>query len=267
MKRPFQAAYTSVGPPWWDDAPVLVVGTGPSMKGFNFDRLRGLGHVLAVKASYVDLPWAELCFGLDLHWMKRDERVLNELAARMPLWLAVPEENDTLIEPPIIKGAHYLKRVRANNKLNLTPDGVEFGGNSGFGAFNFAVLKRAKQIVLFGYDYTSEHYCPERYTHQKPGHNARYFPVWARGYNATVEQIKQLGIEVLNASPISSMTAFRKVSHDDAFQYLDRIRSQRDAVLRGSEEVNRGAPDAADQSQGRSAVEASLAGPLPSPAH
>lgn len=220
-------AFSRIDEPWWDDAPAIIVGTGPSLAGFKFESLRGLGHVLAVKQAVWDLPFAEVCFGLDIPWMRRDNEKLTELAKRMPVWLAVPKQN-----PPIhmhVEGAHYVERDRQCGPLSLDTSIVEAGANSGFGAFNFAVLKRAKKIFLFGYDYSGgDHYCFDRYTHHPRNHNSHYWPQWAKNFDLSAPIIKRLGIEVFNASPKSNVATFQKVTHEQAFIDLDRLRSERE---------------------------------------
>src|SRR5262245_12551914 len=156
-------SFGEIGPPWWHDRPVLVVGTGRSLQGFAFERLRDLGHILAVKRAVADLPFADACFGLDLPWMQNAKAELTEVAARMPLYLAVPDQHPLAYDVHV-PGAIYLKRGRTCERLTETLGAVESGANSGFGALNVAYLKRARQIFLFGFDYhPNGHYCQERY--------------------------------------------------------------------------------------------------------
>jgi hypothetical protein len=206
-----------VGPPWWDDRPTLIVGTGPSLHRFDFERLRGLGHVLAVKEAVWDLPFADACFGLDLGWIERRRDKLASLS--MELYLAVPAS--TPAKARRIRNAVYLVRRRDGDLLRTDPGEVESGGNSGFGALNLAFLKRARRIVLLGYDYDGgRHYCPERYTHLTPGHNARYLPRWGRNFDRTAPQLRAAGVTVLNASLTSTVMAFPRASIDEALARL-----------------------------------------------
>lgn len=207
--------FGAVGPPWWDDRPVAVVGAGPSLKGFNFDRLRGPWHVLAVNQKVWDLPFACAGFSLDLPWMQHQAEPLGTLT--VPLWLAVPETEHV----PSIAGATYLRRIRVSNRLSTDPTRIESGGTSGFGAFNFAVLKRAKKIVLFGFDYSDQgvgHDKPEQYPWHKKFQNVSLWPRWATNFRDTVPQLG--GVTVLNASPVSSIDAFPKCEIEEAMRAL-----------------------------------------------
>jgi hypothetical protein len=228
-----------VAEPWWNDRPVLVVGTGPSMKGFDFSRLRGLGYILAVKESVWDIPFADACFGLDMGWMARKRSALRELT--IPLYLSVPKE----FREPVIDNAIYLMRTRDREIFHTNPKMIESGGNSGFGAVNLAFLKKARMIVLFGYDYQGDHYCNDRYTHLGAGHNARYLPRWGRHFDRVKQQLARAGVSVLNASTRSTVDAFERCTPEAALERLDRIRSQGSSGFRCLPVIDPTAPNAA----------------------
>jgi hypothetical protein len=212
--------WSEIKEPWWSDRPVLIVGTGGSLKGFDFKMLDGLGYILAVKEAVWDLPFADLCFGLDLNWIERRKEDFKKLT--MPIYLAAPvDSHEKCID---IESAFYLKRRRRANGLSEMPNEIESGGNSGFGALNVAVLKKARSIYLFGFDYGGAHYCVDRYSHLPAGHNAKYLPTWGTNFVAALPQLKRLGVEVTNASPNSSVSAFKKCSIDEAIGLIKNER-------------------------------------------
>lgn len=222
--------FGAIGPPWWDDRPVILVGTGPSLAAFDFERLRGLGRVVAIKESIWDLPFAEACVGLDLPWMRRQADRLADVAKTIPLYLGVPK-HELPHKHVVIPGAIYLDRRRVGNELSDDPEVIEFGGTSGFGAFNVAYLKRARSIYLFGFDFTTAgggHYCQSRYGHHPDPHfNQRYWPRWGSNFRSALPQLARAGVTVINASPISTVDAFPKCGIDEALQRLDRLRYPR----------------------------------------
>lgn len=212
--------FASIDAADWGDRPVAVIGTGASMKGFDFERLRGRWRVLAVKESWRDLPFADTVFGLDIPWMNWAASEIAALCGRMNVALAVPDQELALTP---ISGPLWLKRTSRCDALSDDPTTIECGGNSGFGAFNFAYLKGAKRIVLFGFDYGGAHYCEDRYVTRPPNQNSRYMAGWARNFDATRAQLDRAGVSVLNASPSSLVDAFPKVSHEEALQRLHRL--------------------------------------------
>lgn len=215
-----------VGPPYWSDKPVLVVGCGVSLKGFDFNQLKGLGYILAVKQAWVDLPFADACFGLDQGWTKRCQAELIELARKMPVYISLPKQIDDKLHG-LIPAATYLERLRTCEKFTTSPRTIESGGNSGFGAVNLAWLKKARRIYLFGFDYQPKggHYCPDRYD-QPVGHNARYWLNWGGNFDHVKDQIARAGVTVINASINSTLTAFPKVSIEQALLDLHRLRAE-----------------------------------------
>lgn len=224
-------SFSIIDAPWWDDAPVVLVGSGPSLRGFDMSRLKGMGHVVAIKQTIWDLPFAECCFGLDMPWIRRLHDKLAELT--IPVFLALPDHPP--IDTPVLHNAVYLKRSRFEG-LSLDPSLIQTGGNSGFGAFNLATLKRAKEIFLFGFDYTEGaggHYNPDLYKWYKPGHNAHLWENWGSNYAGCMGQLKTLGVQVYNASMISTVECFPKVTLDDAVEHLDWLRSERDNLVCG----------------------------------
>ena len=211
--------FWKVEPPYWDDKPVLIVGTGPSLKDFDHARLQGMGYVLAVKQAWRNLPFADAVCGIDIPWMGWESENLTALAKIKPVYLAVPDQK---IKGERVPDATYLIRSRAGTGLSNNPAVIESGGNSGFGALNIAWLKRAKKIALFGYDYSGVHHTPEHYAaRNRPADaNDRYLVRWAKNYDAVTRQAQVAGVTILNACPGSNVTAFPKVTHDEAFELI-----------------------------------------------
>lgn len=206
-----------VGPPYWDDRPLAVIGAGPSLTGFDFSKFKIDGvRVLAVKEPVWDMPFSDALFALDRPWINRRADKMRELTCE--IFLA---PTGSRRECQQIENATYLVLDRFEG-FSDDPRIVQSGGNSGFGAVNVAYLKRAKRIVLFGFDYTSTggHYTDRYLDWQPPGHNARYFPNWGSNFTACLPQIRAAGVEIINASPKSTVTAFPKVTIVQGLEYL-----------------------------------------------
>ena len=211
------------------------------MKGFDLDRLRIAGvRVLAVKEIIRDLPFADAVFALDRPWMSRRADWLRcECPAEIFLAPVNLEREHRSV--PLIEGATYLKLARFEGFSGpgaIKPEFDDYGllqsgGNSGFGAVNLAYLKRAgqagKPVVLFGFDYCEpdgrHHYDDERYHWYPAGRNARYWKNWGDNFAPCMRQISAAGMTILNASPISTVECFPKVTHEQALDVLYRFRS------------------------------------------
>ncbi len=218
--------FGQVEAPWWDDAPAIVVGTGPSLRGFDHSRLSGLGHILAVKQAWMSLPDAEACVGIDLPWMVWARDDLGRLATRLQLYIGVPDQ-DLILDP--IPGVIYLRRARTADRLLEDLSSLECAGTSGFAALNLAFHKKARDIYLFGFDFNGVHHAPEQYSaRQRPADaNSRYLSSWATAFRGAIPQLTERGIRVICASPTSTIDAFPRMTHEQAIEDLHRIRRAR----------------------------------------
>lgn len=176
--------FGKVSKPYWDDRPVAVIGGGPSFRDFDPEMLRG-AHVLAVKSAIQTVPWADACFGVGDFSGWRDK--LEGAQARV-YWVAETPEQPT-------KNVTFLKRLDGAG-LSNDPSEVYSGGSSGFGAMQICIHKRAKEIVLFGFDYDQ-------------------WPKWAEQFEVFSRYFTDHGVSVLNASPTSAIRCFQKVTVGD----------------------------------------------------
>jgi hypothetical protein len=202
--------YGKITKPFWDDRPVAIVGGGPSLVGFDFERLRG-AHVLAVKGAIFNIPWADAGFGLDApryaEWRDR----LGEVQSRV--YWAMPEEQK--VGPAPSKNVTLLKR-RNGQELSDDPSEIYGGGTSGFGAMQICIHKKAKQIILFGFDYDGEVEKDQKRREQ----SLINWRKWARHFEVYVPYLTQRGIRVVNACPTSTIACFQKTTLDDGVTIL-----------------------------------------------
>ena len=208
------ACFGTIGPPWWNDRPVAIIGGGPSLAGFNFERLRGRFHVLAVNASIWTLPWADAGFSLDGRLFGSWWNKLSTAKYQI-YWALHPQALGRLTDP-----AANVTSIKLLPGTGLSQDpAAVFGGTSGFGALNLTYLKRAKDVRLFGFDYQASgvvwHYNEELYDdhRQQQPDNWR---AWAAEFAFISPQLKSAGIRVVNASPHSLIDCFDVVTLDQA---------------------------------------------------
>lgn len=217
-------SFGSVLPPLWQGETAYLIGGGPSLQGFDLNRLRGQVTV-AVNDAALHAPWATALFSLDRNWIqkRRDPQQVHQTDGTIIDWcgitgfpgevhLAVADDFDFA---QAIPNANYLLRVRSREGFSAEGDRIFMGGgNSGFGAFNLAFLKQAARVVLLGYDYCSAGvHWHDGYPWTRAGHqyNPLYYR-WAKQYTLCIEQLQRAGVKVLNASATSAITAFPKIS-------------------------------------------------------
>jgi hypothetical protein len=214
--------YGKISKPFWDDKPVAIVGGGPSLVGFDFEQLRG-AHVLAVKGSIFDIPWADAGFGLDMPRYIEWRDKLASVQARV--YWAVPEDQLQKTGPPPSKNVTFVKRLAGEN-IATDPSEIYGGGTSGFGAMQICLHKRAKRIVLFGYDYDGAYDANVGFRHNDKHYEKRRvqnyenWKAWANHFDIYVPYLRDHGIEVVNACPKSAIHCFQKVTLEDGVNKL-----------------------------------------------
>lgn len=191
------------GKPWGE---VFLIGGGPSLRGFDFECLRGR-VLVAVNDAAVHVPFASALFSMDASWIRNRREMVDEFAGEK--YLAVAPDFHFANGPV----ACYLKRDRQGRGLSTNPGVIHLGGgNSGYGALNLAVLKGATRIVLLGYDLTgpNQHW-HSGYSWADALSSDSLYQRWAEQFDLAATELRQRGVRVVNASPISRITAFRKV--------------------------------------------------------
>ncbi len=186
----------------WEEA--LLIGGGPSLCGFDFDRLRGR-TVVAINDAMCSLPWAPVMFSADSTWVENRQSELASFKGERYLAIA---------RPTSISDVEHLIRGRGVG-LSIQWPIVNIHGTSGYGALNLAFLKGAKTIFLLGYDYSqANHHWYQNYTWQGLGRD-HVFEQWAKHFVLAATQLQAAGVKVYNACPESVITAFPKIKLGD----------------------------------------------------
>lgn len=98
-----------------------------------------------------------------------------------------------------------------NRILTGRPGIIGWGGNSGFHALNLAVQFGARRIVLVGYDMQVDAGVHWHGVHEGMNNPSQISTArWRRIIDAAAPDLALLGIEVVNTSAISALTAYPK---------------------------------------------------------
>lgn len=209
---------------------IVIVGSGTSLKGFNFKRLdRDDYYIIAVNDSVKGVPFADVWFTLD-PWGLRGPQ-LPEEPFKGKLFAAVPQDYGRRdARNPVHRSVPrrkiiYLQRLISNNfeeestemafSLTLSEDTrCVSTGNSGYGAFNIAYHLRPQKILLLGLDAGMGYY----YTETKTNRPLSYLP---KMFNSTRKQVERAGIQVINGSKDSKIATYPRFSIDEALELFD----------------------------------------------
>jgi hypothetical protein len=133
--------YGSVRPIWKGETVYIVAG-GPSLKDFDFSKLKDK-KVIAVNKAFMFVPECDVIYWTDTrfyNWYKKEIDAISCLKY-------TPSPHPINLADDVI-----LLRNAGGRILDLTTDKITAGNNSGFGALSLALKMGAAKIYLLGYD-------------------------------------------------------------------------------------------------------------------
>lgn len=199
----------------WPGETAFILCGGPSLAGQGTERLEGR-RCIAINSSYIRHPFADYLFAADGRWLKKHRAVIERpwrdrvvTITRQVDWPGLLHLR--LIAPPV-------KGKPGGTAISSDPRALALRRTSLQGAMNLAILLGAARLVLLGADggphgKVRSHHAPHEWA-QKVG-------CWAeqlRDLQTTVKPLKELGVEVLNASPGSHWDLWPIVTLDQILQ-------------------------------------------------
>jgi len=138
----------------WKNEPCFLIGGGPSLRGFDFERLRGAGRVIAINKAFMDAPFADMLFSMDhrfYNWLRIGINK-NMVGAKQKFaefqgikcWLDI---NNSFYD-----GIYFVVGKRGGDMAVSLEDGIPPGNNSGYAAIQIAMVLGCDPIYLLGYD-------------------------------------------------------------------------------------------------------------------
>jgi hypothetical protein len=207
-----------VKPEWfpdWSDKAVAIVASGPSAKKEDFEQLRGRAAVLAVKQNVELVPWADVVYGCDSAWW-RHKKGLVEFKGLKVSWAPRAVEKYPDIRKVDIETSQdriYPVEKRSYRMVFDKPGTLGNGGNSGYQALNLAVQFGAKKILLIGFDMhdrSGVHWYGRNHWEKAGNPDKDCFVRWLKAFEVAARDLEDLGVHVINTSPISTLTCFRR---------------------------------------------------------
>jgi hypothetical protein len=193
----------------WAGSRAFLIGGGPSLIGFDFERLRG-EHVIAVNKSFLSTPWAEIMFAMDnklYRWITTGSLGLETKEAfsrfaGLRVWLDL---GNYAFGP----GIYYIRGLRVPIWPTTIEHGFFSGTNSGYGALMLAGCLRASPIYLLGYDLSHA----GAITHHHGGYPGRQtqhqLDRFLKHFTELAPRLAASGIDVVNLNPQSRLRCFR----------------------------------------------------------
>lgn len=207
LKRPRQVTTYATVPSLWPGSTVVCLASGPSLCQKDVDACQDGVKVIAIKDTIRMAPWAPVLYACDAKWW----RAHPETKAYPGLKYGLEVQAD---RPDV-----QILRNTGDTGLELQPDGLKNGRNSGYQAINLAVHLGASRIVLLGYDMApgadgKHHYFGwHPYSTTPPP-----YKLFLERFETLPEGLRRAGVQVLNATKGSALPYFPIVSLDQALE-------------------------------------------------
>jgi hypothetical protein len=184
---------------------VVCVASGPSLTVEQVEMVRHAElPTFVCNDSYRIAPFAALCYFADSKWWKWQ--------IEKPEWQAFAGQKCTIHSSSFqVSDAqiHVLKNL-GHEGLSTDPSGIMTGSHSGYQLANIATLTQPAKILLLGYDCQRTNGKKHWFGDHPDGTEPPYEGIKIR-YNRMEQDAKRLGIEIINCTPGSAITAFPKV--------------------------------------------------------
>jgi hypothetical protein len=195
----------------WAGQACFIIGGGPSLKGFDFNRLRGRGRIIAINRAYEFVPFADVHYFMDRPYYKR---IQSE-----PSWRVFPGIKVYLnMSGYSIEGGVVSLRPMGRTGLSRSlAEGIYHGNNSGVGAIGLAHCLGANPVYLLGYDCkrTSE----SSHFHSGYGRSMSdtVLARMIKDFDDMAALLRGVGTRVINLNPDSAIRCF-PISTFDALE-------------------------------------------------
>jgi hypothetical protein len=202
-------AAQQAAPEWfpdWRGETCVIVASGPSAKDVPIDAARGRARAIAINNSWQLAPWADALYATDFVWWERNRGVPEFAGLKI-------SQDERLVDRP----AWGVRLVTGRNDARIlvtSPGEISHGGNSGFAALNLAVQFGVSRMVLVGYDMRVDRGLHWHGKHGDGLNNPADDTVrkWRRMIDGQAPVLAALGVVVINASPISALASYPKMS-------------------------------------------------------
>ena len=209
--RPYRPFWEVVPDGAWAGERCFIIGGGPSLAGFDFERLRGKGRIIAINAAYLHVPFADILFFMD-----GSKTTFYGLAHSDKLEPGCLEKWNEFQGHKVflnLMGRKFedVHSVRSAGRIGLSNSmrrGIYHGNNSGVGAVGLAVCLGANPIYLLGIDCKFS----GGKTHYHSGYPATMpesvFKSFTRDFERMNRFLKRTRFKVINLNPQSGLRCF-----------------------------------------------------------
>jgi len=206
----------------WQGKPCFIIGGGPSLKDFDFSKLKGY-RTIGINLAFAKIT-PTISFSMDTRFLRwvMDGRYGSEVKTKFErmktyrVWLLTYKAS--------LPDYMYIVKVYRNYKQGFKAfpfsqaEGIGHGNNSGYAALNLACCLGANPIYLLGYDMRHNN----GKTHWHQGHPVPQKESTVKSFinyfNNAAPIIKKRGIRVINLNPKSALKCFEKKKPEEVLK-------------------------------------------------
>jgi hypothetical protein len=192
----------------WAGRDVYVIGGGPSLREFDFTRLRGQA-TLGCNASYRLGPeLCNVCLFSDIPFFEKH-------------YMGLAHFKGTVVthNPDLRTCAESWLKYVVREDQGVHPDKIGYNTCSGAAAITLALLMGAKRVMLLGFDCKPgpEHTIkPNWYDNRIEAPSVEVFGKFEEGFRNIAQEYRNVfpDTEIINLGPDSALTVFKRRSMD-----------------------------------------------------
>lgn len=194
--------------PRFDGQDLFIIGGGPSLRSFDFDKLKGRNVIGCNDAYHFGDDIVDINIFGDFRWW-----VHHKIKDAFKEFTNPVVTNNTKCKDE--KRLIWFKRL----STGYYDDGVTLGwnGNTGSSAINLALVLGASRIFLLGYDMEKQGIKANWHDRQLSKPNARCYRRYIKAFHTSVQDIEKKwpDVEIINLNPDSQLTVFPKARWED----------------------------------------------------
>lgn len=186
----------------WEGEVGFVIGGGPSIRDFDFNRLQGRGRVIAVNDAGITpgrATWSDVLFWADMRWLDWNHERISQHTGQFKI-----------SRKPVPYGFGFpVHQLDYKPRLNYSRDPSVLSGWCGGGsAINLGALFGLKTIILLGFDMREapvmNWHANHQLGHEPFQHRNKFIPALER----MAPGLREDGVTVINTNPRSGLRCF-----------------------------------------------------------
>jgi hypothetical protein len=186
----------------------FILGGGPSLEGFDFERLRGRGKIIAVNRAFEYAHFADILFFMDNRFYQfvHDGKFGPEALAKWESFKGYKVFLNIMgRKHDDVYSVRSLGRVGVSNSLTK---GIYHGNNSGVGALGLAICLKANPIYLLGFDFKFKNGKSHFHSGYKLPMHESTFKNFVRDFERVQRFLSRTQFQVVNLNPDSGLRSF-----------------------------------------------------------